>query len=476
MSHTELREAAAVSLAARNAADGVVDLSANPRIPVLMSMMARLGKAADEPEVLGLFVDAMRRAYGAAEYIGLSTRGLSPGEYRIVRWLGIDGLERVPVMIGRDTAAAVRAGGLLGRIVEGGQPVLLRGLRVRGDPIAGDLFAAFRSLIAAPIYRDGEISDWAILLDGEDGSLTETDLEDLLLRAGLIGAAVQHLETAQRLREANTWIGREIEEIAQIQRAMLPEEMPTIPGVSLRAAYHTYDVAGGDYYTFFPMTHGDSRRWGMLIADASGHGPAAAVVTAMLHTMIYSAPLEDSSERMPSDLLGFLNKRLCARGLERQFATALLCRYDPETRELVYSRAGHPPALIKEWGAEGETQRLDGAGGLPLGVMEDAAYEDASVTLRPGQTAIFYTDGITEARSPSTWKMPATVDDVPEAGWGALALPSEMFGVTGIERSLEACSGEPECAITSIMAAVRTHEAGDRPADDQTIVAIAVDR
>lgn len=463
-------------MAAHAAADGIVDLSANPRIPVFMDMMAGLGKAADESEILALFVDAMRRAYGAAEYIGLSTRGLPEGEYRIVRWLGIDGLERVPPTVGRDAAAAARSGGLLGQIVRGGRPVLMRGLRVSGDPVAGELLSRFRSLIAAPIYRAGEITDWAVLFDVEEGSLTETDLEDLLLRAGLIGAAVHHLETAQRLREANEWIGREIEEIAQIQRAMLPEEMPEIPGVRLRAAYHTYDVAGGDYYTFFSMPHRDSPRWGMLIADASGHGPAAAVVTAMLHTMLYSLPLAESAGCMPSDVLGLLNKRLCARGLERQFATAMLCRYDPETRELVYSRAGHPPALIKEWGAERETQRLDGAGGLPLGVMEDATYEDASVTLRPGQTAIFYTDGITEARSPSSWRMPAAVDDVPEAGWGALAQPSEMFGVLGIERSLEACSGEPECAIESIMAAVREHEAGARPGDDQTIVAVAVER
>ena len=467
-----------------------VDLSSNPRLPVLMDLMRGLGHAADEPQTIGVFVDAMRRAYGPTEYLGLNVRGLAPGEFRIVRWLGIDGAERVPPTVGEEASAPVRRGGVLGAVVAGGQPTLLRGLRAAGDAVTGDVLARFRSMIAAPIMRAGEVTDWAVLLDDDPAAFDETALEDLLLNAGLIGTVVHNLETARSLRAANAWISREIEEIAQIQRAMLPERAPEIAGLRIETAYETYDRAGGDYFTFFPLPErqeaetagvpappgvpgaGDTS-WGVFIADASGHGPAAAVVTAMLHAMIYSLPGDMISGCAPAGLLAHLNRRLCARGLERQFATAIAAWYDPRTRRMVYSRAGHPPPLVKRMDTEEPSQRLDGAGGLPLGITEDAAYDQAEVTLEPGQTVVMYTDGITEALSPVRVAGPAA-NDVPEAGWGALARPAEMFGVAGIERALRACSGAPDCVIRSIMHAVREHEAGRRPADDQTIVTLGV--
>jgi len=97
--------------------------------------------------------------------------------------------------------------------------------------------------------------------------------------------------------------------------------------------------------------------------------------------------------------------------------------------------------------------RLEGDGGLPLGVAGEIGASDARITLAPGQTLVLYTDGLSEALAPD----------------------GRQFGLAGVEEALTACSGEPECVINSLRDALRAHENGRRPSDDQTIVAVAVD-
>ena len=109
--------------------------------------------------------------------------------------------------------------------------------------------------------------------------------------------------------------------------------------------------------------------------------------------------------------------------------------------------------MLKNPGSGGAVERLDQVGGIPLGIVDSIGLEQATVQLRPGQTLVLYTDGIHEAMNAA----------------------GEMFGIAGIEEALHACSGEPSCVVNSIVEALRAHEAGVRPSDDQTIVAIKVE-
>jgi len=142
-------------------------------------------------------------------------------------------------------------------------------------------------------------------------------------------------------------------------------------------------------------------------------------------------------------------RRLYEAGLEGNFVTAFFAVFDPLTGTLTYARAGHNPPLLKNAGTGGAVRRVDDVGGVPLGVIDHAEYETGRLTLQRGQTLVLYTDGIVEAMDPRR----------------------QMFGVEGIERALEQCTGEPECVINSLRVALREHEAGVRPADDQTIEA-----
>ena len=240
----------------------------------------------------------------------------------------------------------------------------------------------------------------------------------------------------------NTGLGLNFEQIANIQRSLLPQKTPDIPGLTIATAYLTSDRAGGDYYDFFPFPNGT---WGILIADVSGHGPAAATVMAMLRAILHCYEGEDFS---PARVMRYANEKLAASNLDGSFVTAFFAVFDPEASTIAWARCGHNPPLLKTPGAG--VRELDGSGVPPLGVLPDLEPEEESISLEPGQTLILYTDGITESFN--------------ERG--------EMFGVKGVIASLEYCDGQPECVVDSIYHALYTHTGSMERDDDQTLVAL----
>jgi phosphoserine phosphatase RsbU/P len=434
----------------------------NKRLPVLMNLVADLSRATDPSQVLRAFGQGWEKLAGSSGYISLSCRGLDPGQYRITRILMLDAA-RMPEdeSIWQPSGdKPIHTGGLLGEIVAGARPVIVQDLDVKNDPVLGDSIAGYCSLTATPLFDGGQVLNWSINLSKDSAVHTEKELEDVLLRSNLVGGTVRHVQTAKKLREVHQRVKDEVEKIAGIQRALLPDKLPDIPGISIDARYQTYDQAGGDMYSFHPLGTGLSHtikkpdgRWAIFIGDVSGHGPAAAVVMAMVESMLASYPMTPDTT---GQVLDYLNKHLCAKRIYSTFVTAFHALYNPATRTLTYSRAGHPPPLWRKPAGNGhvELAELDAVGGLPLGIMPEETYEDATVQLEPGQTLTLYTDGIPETRSPD----------------------GTFFGTEGIINSLRHCSGEAHCAVETVMEHVRKHEAGGRPQDDQTLVVMRVNK
>lgn len=431
-----------------------VDTSSNRRLPILMEMIAGISRATEPNEVYRRFARGIRELQGPDGYIAISTRGLKPGEYKITREM-IDG--RAPEETGDPwrhwDRLPVHRGGFLGEIIRQAYPELIYHLDVRTDPVLGERLAPYKSMMAMPLFDNGEPVNWSIVLSKRPEGFTVEELEESLLRANLIGGMTKNTVISKQLREANQRINRQFEQIASIQKALLPDAMPEIPGVSFAAKYTTSEKAGGDYYDFIPLDkHADGTvkkdgRWAIVIADVSGHGASAAVVMAMLHTMLHAYPGPHDS---PGRILEFANQHLCAKRLEASFVTAFCAVFDPATRRVVYARAGHNPPLLKNAGSGGAVKRLDDVGGLPLGIDAAVEYDDTSFLLEPGQTLVFYTDGITEA-----------MDEA-----------EDMFGVEGIESALTVCSGEPACVLDSITGALAEHTHRAKNMDDQTLVAM----
>ncbi|MCI0631149.1 MAG: SpoIIE family protein phosphatase, partial [Phycisphaerales bacterium] len=364
-----------------------VDLADNERIGVLMELVGDLSRLTEPKDVLRVFSEGMRELYGVRGYISLSTRNLNPGEYRITRMLTESGgalrIHTADPWSVINTLP-IHTGGFFGEIIRSAYPQLIHHLNVHNDPVVGNALAAFGSLMAIPLFDGGEPLNWAITLDKDPEGFSVEELEETILRANLVGGTVKNTVITKQLREANDRIQREIDQIARIQRALLPDKLPEIPGMRIATSYETFDRAGGDLYDFAVLPSppdGPTRFDGwlaMLIADASGHGPAASVLTAMLNTLVYAYPRHGSG---PGAALEFANQHLHAKRIEGAFLTAFLAVYNPADRTLMYARAGHNPPLLKNPGAGGSVTRLEAVGGIPLGVADSAAYENATIKL-----------------------------------------------------------------------------------------------
>lgn len=423
-----------------------LDLSTNIRLPILSEILTGLSLITDPQGMIDHFTEGMRRAYGARTTVMLSTRGLPAGQFRIMGIMENEQTDSAQAMNFWDSRhLQTHNGGLISQLITDG-PNIAQYIDLSNDPVLGDRLASYHSAVAAPVYDARTALDWLIILDHNPDAFSPQELEEVVLRTNLLSAAVVNLHLAGELERARARIDREMQQIARIQRTLLPDRPPEVAGVNIAAHYETFDVAGGDLYDFLPLADG---RIAMLVADVSGHGPAAAVVMAIFHAILHAYPYEP---RGPGECLRHVNRHLCAKQVENSFVTAFLAFYDPKTRKLTYARAGHNPPLVKQFPHEGDPVQLKGVGGIPLGIDADVTYEDADIILKPMQTLILYTDGITEAAR--------------EGG--------EMFGVEGIERSLVHCSGKPDCAISHITEALKSHQKDWRPQDDQTLVVMQV--
>lgn len=436
------------------AAYRLVDVSGREHVPILVETMREVSKATTPAEVQGTFSKTLRRMHGVDGYVATSVRGLAPGTYKVTRRFvkGDFGEGEAPNPWRDWDRIPLAQGGFLAVLMERGEPALVHDMEVFDDPVLGDELAPFRSLLAIPLWDSGSILNWGFYLSRRSDGFGPASLEDLLATTNLVGGTVRNVLANERLRSAEAAQSREIDRIARIQRALLPEPLPSIEGASLAASYATFDRAGGDLYAVRPVrVAGSDETWYLLlIADASGHGPSAAVVSAMVDAVIatHPEPIEG-----PGALLEVANRYLCAKSVESSFVTAFLGAFEPRSKTLRYARAGHNPPLIRSGGPARRLRLLDEVGDLPLGVDPDSRYLDATTSLHPGETLVLYTDGITEAKNPS----------------------GSQFEVERIEEALLHCSGAPTCAVQSITTALLEFEAGVRPADDQTLLVIQVD-
>ena len=190
-------------------------------------------------------------------------------------------------------------------------------------------------------------------------------------------------------REVLRRIDVEADQIAarEIQTRLLPADLPRTSGVDLAARYSPFREIGGDFYEVAPL---DDRRWLIAMADVSGKGTGAALLTANLQALVHFAHANAPSLE---EAMAAINTHLVRFSPPGRFATMVLGIFDVERRRLRYINAGHNPPLGVT--ASGTVLRLP-ATGLPLGMLAHSTYVAAEVDLPPGTTCLFYTDGLVE--------------------------------------------------------------------------------
>ncbi|MGK5112047.1 SpoIIE family protein phosphatase [Geodermatophilus sp. CPCC 205506] len=221
---------------------------------------------------------------------------------------------------------------------------------------------------------------------------------------------------AAHLTESALHRAREDDRLAAVlQRTLLLEELPPVPGVALAARYRpsAADVVGGDWYDLVPLPSG---RISIVLGDVAGHGLAAASITAQLRHALRAHLLRD---RGPAAALGSLGELIAAL-LPGELATAVVAELDPATGEVAVASAGHPPVLLDT--ADGVRLLRDGRGPA-LGLQEHAEYAEARVRLTGADRLLFYSDGLVERRDvPLTDRLDALRAAAGSAGAGPDAL------------------------------------------------------
>ena len=248
---------------------------------------------------------------------------------------------------------------------------------------------------------------WLYVLS-RDPEYTWTETRQKLVRliADQTAVAIENDELAVELKKKER-LDQELEIGAEIQRRLLPRQCPYIPGASVAARCRPANRVGGDYYDFIPTSHSqiyphngvrqDSGRWGLVIGDVMGKGVPAGLIMTMMRGMLRGEVLHSNS---PAGILQNLNRVMYA-DLENshRFITLFYSEYNPQKRILSYSNAAHNPPLW--WHAATKTiTRLDTLGML-IGLDANSQYEDAQVQLEPGDTVVYYTDGLTDAAAAS---------------------------------------------------------------------------
>lgn len=249
-----------------------------------------------------------------------------------------------------------------------------------------------RSLVAAPLL-DGEVSLGMIVLDSRLGvrQFVEADMELLVSLASAAALRIRNIALAEEAAERRR-MAAELALARRIQVALLPDALPAVPGWRLHAGNLPSRGVSGDFYQVVPRA--DGRELVFVVADVSGKGMAASLLTASLEALL-ATPLEEG--RPPEEMAARVSRLLHRRTPPEKYATAFLAVAEPESGALTYTSAGHNPALLLRAG--GEVERLS-VGGPPIGLLPQAEYGADRVDMAPGDTLLLYTDGIVEAADP----------------------------------------------------------------------------
>lgn len=305
---------------------------------------------------------------------------------------------------------------------------------VRQDPYYISCQGSIRSEVAIPLLVDGKLVGVFAASHHELDAFPRDQLRMLQGLCDHLAVAVHNARRFQHERHERERMSQEECEARVIQQALLPKSSPYIPGFAISGLSIPAGAVGGDWYDFISFEDGC---WGLVLADVSGKGTAAALLMSATRGMLRSLAHTCTG---PGQVLTRLNRLLVEDFPCGRFVTMLLAVLNPSTRTLTFSSAGHlRPLLVDERGA----RFLDSERGMPLG-LGTGEFSESQVQLSEGSRLVFYSDGITEATDGS------------DEEYGAERMRDHVL--------------QPEASADSILANVRTFANGEGLHDDATVI------
>ena len=331
--------------------------------------------------------------------------------------------------------------GVVGQAVETREAILVRD--VSKDPRYIEGNPETRSELAVPlIYKDKVIG----VLDLEHtrrGFFTDEHRRTMTTLAAQVAIAIENAQLYEEIARQERRLERDLSLARELQMRLLPQTLPKLAHLDLAAKFTPARAIGGDLYDFIPYS---LSRCGIVIGDVSGKGAPAAIYAALVSGILRShAPIEPG----PAEMLSAVNLSLAERRIEAQFVSLIYAVWDDENSTLIVANSGLPrPVFVHE----GKNKVIE-ATGLPLGLFDDADYDEFRFKMKPGDMFVFFSDGILDARNRR----------------------GELFGRGRVEKIIAECAGKSaNCVVDSLFEAAAEHSAGVETFDDQTVVAIMV--
>jgi len=331
-------------------------------------------------ELLPQIIDSLREIvhYDAA---GIFLVDPSNGQFegQVLRGYKIDSLNQVKQKVGQ---------GIMGVVIQTGQAVRVGD--VSKDPQYIKARDTSQSEMAVPLLSEGKVIGCFNLESDLKDAYSEHDQELLTTFASHAAIAIERVQFYREVLRKRQY-EEELALARQIQLSFLPRNVPSFPPYDLAGINFPSQAVGGDYYDFVPLT---DRDLGIVIGDVSGKGIGAALIMASFRASLRAECYHQFAIR---DILAAVNHFLWESTAADQFVTAFYGVLNREKGLLTYGNAGHdPPVLIR---ADGEVEKLP-ATGIVLGAFSEAVYEERTITLKPGDALLLYTDGVTEAKNP----------------------------------------------------------------------------
>jgi sigma-B regulation protein RsbU (phosphoserine phosphatase) len=325
--------------------------------------------------------------------------------------------------------------GIVGYAAQHKQAVLVRD--VKKDSRYVETNPETRSELAVPlIYKDKVIG----VLDLEHtkrGFFTEDHQRTITTLAAQIAIAIENARLYEQIARQEKRLERDL------AMAREPQSLPKLANLEIAAKFSPARAIGGDLYDF--LTYSNSRT-AIAIGDISGKGAPAAIYAALVSGILRShAPMEPG----PAEMLSAVNYSLAERRIEGQFVSLIYAVWDDDNRTLQVANSGLPRPVYCH---KGKTQLIE-ATGLPLGLFDDADYDEFVFQAEPEDVFVFFSDGILDATN--------------KAG--------DLFGRTRLEKIIAVgCANSAESIVKSVFKAAADHAKGVETFDDQTVVAIKV--
>jgi len=279
--------------------------------------------------------------------------------------------------------------GLVGAAAELNQPV--RVADVTKDPRYIAVHPETRSELAVPLTHKGKVIGVVDLESTAPGDFTDYHERLLMTLASRIATALVNAQLYAKVSENERRMDREMKIAREIQRQLMPDEIPAVHPLTIAVAFKPVAHLGGDLYDFIEF---DDGRLAIVVGDVAGKGAPAALYAALSSGIIRTRA---TRKYPPGQMLELVNKTLYERPIESQYCALTYAIYDPQTRKIVLANSGLPyPLLLRE----GSPRFLDLAG-IPVGLFADSKYQELELELRAGDVLAFYTDGLVEARNES---------------------------------------------------------------------------